>query len=37
VLYEDQQGAWAGWSRWVLDIPQREMASLAARIGARMG
>ncbi len=37
VPYEDQQGAWARWSRGVLDIPQEEMASLAARIGARMG
>jgi ATP adenylyltransferase len=37
VPYEEQQGAWAGWSRGVLKIPQEEMASLAARIGARMG
>ena len=37
VPYEDQQGAWAGWSKGVLKIPQEEMASLAARIGARMG
>ena len=36
VPYEDQQGAWAGWSKGVLEIPQEEMASLAARIGARM-
>ncbi len=35
--YEDQQGAWAAWSKGVLDIPQEEMASLAARIAARMG
>ncbi len=37
VSYEEQQGAWASWSKGVLDIPQEEMASLAARIGARMG
>ncbi len=37
VPYEDQQGAWASWSKGVLDIPQEEMASLAARIGARVG
>jgi diadenosine tetraphosphate (Ap4A) HIT family hydrolase len=37
VPYEEQQGAWASWSRGVLDIPQEEMASLAARIGARVG
>jgi diadenosine tetraphosphate (Ap4A) HIT family hydrolase len=37
VPYEDQQGAWAAWSKGVLDIPQEEMASLAARIAARMG
>lgn len=37
VPYEDQQGAWASWSRGVLDIPEEEMASLAARIGARLG
>jgi ATP adenylyltransferase len=37
VPYEDQQGAWAGWSKGVLDIPQEEMASLAARIGERLG
>ena len=37
VPYEDQQGAWAGWSTGVLKIPQDEMASLAARIGARIG
>lgn len=36
VPYEDQQGAWASWSRGVLDIPKEEMASLAARIGARL-
>ncbi len=36
VPYEDQQGAWAGWSKGVLKIPQEEMASLAACIGARM-
>jgi len=37
VPYEDQQGAWASWTKGVLKIPQEEMASLAARIGARMG
>jgi diadenosine tetraphosphate (Ap4A) HIT family hydrolase len=37
VPYEEQQGAWASWSKGVLDIPQEEMASLAARSGARMG
>ena len=37
VPYEDQQGAWASWSKGVLDIPKEEMASLAARIGARLG
>ena len=37
VSYEEQQGAWASWSKGVLDIPQEEMALLAARIGARMG
>ncbi|MBA2534703.1 MAG: HIT domain-containing protein [Rubrobacter sp.] len=37
VPYEDQQGAWISWSRGVLRIPRQQMASLAARIGARMG
>jgi ATP adenylyltransferase len=37
VPYEDQQGAWASWSKGVLKIPEEEMASLAAHIGARMG
>ena len=37
VPYEEQQGAWTSWSRGVLKIPEEEMASLAARIGARMG
>ncbi len=36
VPYEDQQGAWASWSNGVLKVPQEEMASLAARIGARI-
>ncbi len=36
VPYEEQQGAWTSWSRGVLKIPGEEMASLAARIGARM-
>ncbi len=37
VPYEEQQGTWASWSKGILDIPQEEMASLAARIGARIG
>ncbi len=37
VPYEEQQGAWTSWSRGVLEIPREEMASLAARIGARLG
>jgi diadenosine tetraphosphate (Ap4A) HIT family hydrolase len=37
VSYEDQQGAWASWSMGILDTPREEMASLAARIGARLG
>ena len=37
VPYEDQQGAWTSWGRGVLRIPRQEMASLAARIGARLG
>jgi diadenosine tetraphosphate (Ap4A) HIT family hydrolase len=37
VPYEDQQGAWASWSKGVLKIPQEEMAALAARIGRRVG
>jgi diadenosine tetraphosphate (Ap4A) HIT family hydrolase len=36
VLYEEQQGNWARWSRGVLKIPQEEMASLATRIGRRV-
>jgi ATP adenylyltransferase len=36
VSYEEQQGAWASWSKGVLEIPQEEMASLAARIGRRV-
>jgi len=36
VPYEDQQGAWASWTKGVLEIPTGEMASLATRIGARM-
>lgn len=36
VPYEEQQGAWTSWSRGVLKIPEEEMTSLAARIGARM-
>jgi diadenosine tetraphosphate (Ap4A) HIT family hydrolase len=37
VPYERQQGAWAGWDGGVLTIPQEEMASLAARISAKLG
>ncbi|HEX2183491.1 MAG TPA: HIT family protein, partial [Rubrobacteraceae bacterium] len=37
VPYERQQGAWAGWDGSVLTIPQEEMASLAARISAKLG
>jgi ATP adenylyltransferase len=37
VPYERQQGAWAGWNSGVLEIPQDEMSSLAARISARLG
>jgi diadenosine tetraphosphate (Ap4A) HIT family hydrolase len=36
VPYEDQQGAWASWRKGVLEIPQEEMVSLAARIGRRV-
>ena len=36
VPYEDQQGAWASWSKGVLEIPEEEMASLARRLRARM-
>ena len=36
VLYEDQQDAWASWSRGVLKIPEEEMASLAVRVGRRV-
>lgn len=36
VPYEDQQGAWATRRRGVLDIPRKEMAALAERIGRRM-
>jgi hypothetical protein len=37
VPYEEQQGAWAGWSKDVPKIPKEERAWLAACIGARMG
>jgi len=37
VPYEQQQGMWTSWSRGVLRIPREEMASLAARIGTRLG
>ncbi len=36
VPYEDQQGAWADWSKGVLEIPQQEMSDLAGRIGRRL-
>ncbi len=36
VPYEEQQGTWTSWSRGVLEIPRKEMASLASRIGARL-
>jgi diadenosine tetraphosphate (Ap4A) HIT family hydrolase len=36
VPYEEQQGAWASWSKGVLRIPQEEMAALAERIGRRV-
>jgi hypothetical protein len=36
VPYEEQQGAWASWSKGLLKSPE-ETASLAALIGARMG
>src|SRR5215204_2151978 len=34
VPYDEQQGAWANWSKGVLRIPKEEMASLAERIRA---
>jgi hypothetical protein len=37
VPYEEQQGAWASWSKGVLKIPPEEMADLAGRIGRRIG
>ncbi len=36
VPYEEQQGAWASWSKGVLRIPPEEMALLAERIGRRV-
>ena len=36
VPYEDQQGSWASWDMGVLEIPSKEMAALAARIGRRI-
>ncbi len=36
VPYEEQQGAWARWSKGVLKIPPKEMTSLARRIGRRI-
>jgi diadenosine tetraphosphate (Ap4A) HIT family hydrolase len=36
VPYDEQQGAWASWSKGVLRIPKEEMASLAERIGRRV-
>ena len=37
VPYEEQQGAWASWTKGVLKIPPEEMADLAGRIGRRVG
>ncbi len=37
VPYEEQQGAWASWSKGVLRIPHEELDSLAERIGQRIG
>ncbi len=37
VPYEEQQGAWASWSKGVLKIPPEEMAALAERIERRVG
>jgi len=36
VPYEEQQGAWASWSKGVLRIPKEEKAALAARIAGRL-
>jgi ATP adenylyltransferase len=36
VPYDEQQGAWASWSKGVLRLPQEEMASLAESIGRRV-
>jgi diadenosine tetraphosphate (Ap4A) HIT family hydrolase len=36
VPYEEQQEAWASWSKGVLKIPKEEMAALAERIGRRV-
>jgi diadenosine tetraphosphate (Ap4A) HIT family hydrolase len=36
VPYDEQQGAWASWSKGVLRIPKEDMASLAERIGRRV-
>jgi diadenosine tetraphosphate (Ap4A) HIT family hydrolase len=36
VPYDEQQGAWASWSKGVLRIPKEEMASLAESIGRRV-
>jgi diadenosine tetraphosphate (Ap4A) HIT family hydrolase len=36
VPYDEQQGAWANWSKGVLRIPKEEMTSLAERIGRRV-
>lgn len=36
VPYDEQQGAWARWSKGILRIPKEEMASLAERIGRRV-
>jgi ATP adenylyltransferase len=36
VPYEDQQGSWASWDMGVLEIPLKEIAAPAARIGRRI-
>ena len=36
IPYDQQQGAWAGWSMGVLEVPKEEMKSLATRIARRM-
>ena len=36
VSYDEQQGAWASWTKGVLRILKEEMAALAERIGRRV-